>query len=177
MASDEWTVLLDRDGTLNVDQVRQSDPARLELRPNVPAALRAWRAHGFRLVVVSNQSGLARGNYSEAQMHAFHRAIEDHASVRMDAWYWCPHVEEDGCSCRKPKTGLYERALEERRIDAARAFVVGDSWRDMEPAQALGIPGVLVPSGAESDRARPLAAFVARDLLDAALWTLQRAQG
>src|SRR5687767_14851933 len=86
-----WTVFVDRDGTLNVDQVHGVDVARLELRPGAREAIRLWNDAGWRVVVVTNNSGIGRGKYTEAQMHAFHRALAERLGGRIDAWYFCPH--------------------------------------------------------------------------------------
>jgi histidinol-phosphate phosphatase family protein len=178
------TVFVDRDGTLNVDQVRGVDVATLRLMPHAAEAMRLWRDAGWRIVVVSNQSGIGRGLYTEADMHAFHRALEARLGVAPDAYDWCPHVPDAGCACRKPGTRMYERTAQRLGIDLRESFVVGDSWRDVLAGQRIGARAtVLVPSPGRDDakEAReavgepPVPSFVARDLREAARWTL--AQG
>jgi len=175
------TVFIDRDGTLNVDQVHGVDISKLQLPPRAAEAMRLWREAGWRIIVVSNQSGIARGLYSEADMHAFHRALETRLGVTPDAYYWCPHLPDAGCACRKPGTLLYERAAQEHGIDLATSFVVGDSWRDVLAGKRFGARGtVLVPSPGRDDAQEARKAtgevpgpdLVASDLLEAATWTL-----
>lgn len=168
-----WTVFIDRDGTLVVDQVHGVDVARLELRPGAAEAMRAWRAAGWRVVGVTNNSGLARGKYTEAQMHAFHRAIEERIG-KLDAWYFCPHMPEAGCACRKPLLGMFEQAIRDHGIDPRRSFMVGDTAADMGAGANLGARTVFVPSHPGDV---PPASFVAKDLAAAAAWTLKEAQG
>ncbi len=167
------TVFVDRDGTLNVDQVRQVDVAKLVLMPGAAEAIRLWNSAGWRVVVVTNQSGLGRGLYTEADMHAFHRALVERLGGGVEAFYWCPHLPDAGCACRKPGTALFERAAKERGIDLRASFVVGDSWMDVGAGQAIGARTVLVPSKADALAACAKAPdHVARDLADAARWTL-----
>jgi D-glycero-D-manno-heptose 1,7-bisphosphate phosphatase len=179
------TLFVDRDGTLNVDQVHAVDVGRLQLTPGAADAMRLWRDAGWRLVVVSNQSGLARGSFSEADLRAFHRALAERLGVEPDAWYWCPHLPTAGCACRKPGTLLFERAMRDLSIRAADAYVVGDSWRDVLAGQRIGARGtVRVPAPGRDDAgearaalgAVPTPSFEARDLLDAARWTLRDAE-
>jgi len=175
-------IFVDRDGTLNVDQVRGVDVAKLQLMPHAAEAMRAWRDAGWRIVVVSNQSGLGRGLYTEAQMHAFHRALEARLGVAPDAYDWCPHLPDAGCACRKPGTQMFDRTAARLGVDLHESIVVGDSWRDVLAGQRAGARAtVLVPSPGRDDDAEARAAvgeppkpsYVARDLLDAARWTLR----
>lgn len=174
MNRDAWTVFVDRDGTLNVDQVHAVDIARLELRPGAQDALRLWHAAGWRVVVITNQSGIARGKYTEADMHEFHRALEERLGSPIDAFYFCPHLPDAGCPCRKPKTGMLEAAIRELGIDPRRAFMVGDTAADMAAGSAVGARTVFVPS--KEAPAGPPAHHVARDLREAAEWTLKEAR-
>lgn len=171
--SSHWTVFVDRDGTLNVDQVHGVDIAKLELRPGAQEAIALWNASGWRVIVVTNQSGLARGKYTEAQMHAFHRALEERLGGSVDAFYFCPHLPDAGCACRKPGTALFEAAIRERGVDPRRAFMVGDTEADMQAGAAIGARTVFVPS---KGGAAPKADHVARDLAEAARWTLAQAR-
>jgi D-glycero-D-manno-heptose 1,7-bisphosphate phosphatase len=167
--NERWTVFIDRDGTLVVDQGHGVDLARLELRPSAKEAIGLWKQAGWRIIGVTNNSGLARGKYTQAQMHAFHRAIEVALGTTLDAWYFCPHMPEAGCACRKPKTGMFEAAMHDHDIDAKRAFMIGDTASDMGAGAAIGARTVYVPSTSEP---HPEADFVAHDLKEAARWTL-----
>lgn len=174
------TVFVDRDGTLNVDQVRRVDIAKLEVMPGAAEALRLWNDAGWRVLVITNQSGLARGFYTEADMHAFHRALLARLGGHVDGFYWCPHMPDAGCACRKPGTALLERAAKEHGVDLRRSFMVGDSWMDVGAGAAVGARTVLVPHAGRDFDAECLAGLgrvvrpdhIARDLAAAARWML-----
>lgn len=175
-------IFVDRDGTLNVDQVRRVDIDKLALMPGAAEAIRLWNAAGLPVIVVTNQSGLARRNYTEEEMHAFHHALVERLGGRVDAFCWCPHMPDAGCACRKPGTALLERAAKERGVDLAASFMVGDSWMDVGAGAAVGARTVLVPHAGRDYDAECLAGLgrvvrpdhVARDLAEAARWTLGR---
>lgn len=155
-------VLLDRDGTLNVDRgfIRRADD--IELVPGAGAALRALRAGGFRLAILTNQPVVARGEASESDVAAIHRCLEwklGEEGAYVDGVYVCPHHPDRGfhgerpelkfpCGCRKPETGLFEAARRELRIDPARSWMIGDTTRDIEMARRAGLRSVLVLTGA-----------------------------
>lgn len=139
-------VFLDRDGTIIRDEHYLGDPARVVLLDGVAAALARLRARGAALVVVTNQSGIARGLITKAQYEAVRARLN--SLVTVDATYMCPHHPDlDGpCECRKPGTQLYEQALRDLRIDDPRIVLIGDKWSDVGAADALGGYGILVPS-------------------------------
>ena len=159
------TVILDRDGTLNVDTGYVKSPDDFTVLPGVGAALARLKQAGARLVVVTNQSGLGRGYFTSKDLEAIHgklRAILAEDGVTLDGLYFCPHHPDDRCNCRKPARGMIDRALAELQVDLSRAYVVGDSVRDVELAKLVGAQSLLVmtgPSGAEA-----LADLTARDL-------------
>jgi D-glycero-D-manno-heptose 1,7-bisphosphate phosphatase len=140
---------LDRDGTLIEDRHYLADPASVSLMPGAAAAVRELNKAGMAVVVVTNQSGIARGHFSEADYELVRARVVElfaEAGARIDATYHCPHHPEltGPCACRKPGTLLYERAAAELGLDPARSLYVGDRWRDVAPALALGGVGVLV---------------------------------
>ena len=142
-------VFLDRDGTLNVDLKYISDPSHIELYLGVIAGLRALQGAGFRLIVVTNQSGVARGYYTAAdvdRLHAHLRGVLAPEGITLDAFYYCPHAPSDGCACRKPGTELLTRAAQEHALDLGRSFMIGNSRADMEAAHRVGVRGVYVRS-------------------------------
>jgi histidinol-phosphate phosphatase family protein len=165
---------LDRDGTLIDDVGFVSKRADVRMLPTVAEALRTLSAAGYACVVVTNQSGVARGYFDESAVHDVNAEIvaQLHAAdVKVDAFYFCPHYG-DGCDCRKPEPGMIARAAKEHGIDVARSAVVGDRGSDIELGQRLGIPGVLVPgpevyAGPEPD-------YRASTLLEAARWIVRR---
>ena len=138
-------VLFDRDGTLIADVPYNGDPARVEPMPGARAALDRLRAAGLRLGVVTNQSGLARGQFTAAQLAAVNRRVTELLGP-FDTWQICPHDDTAGCGCRKPAPGLVTAAAEALGSTASRCVVVGDIGRDMAAAQAAGAAGVLVPT-------------------------------
>lgn len=143
---------LDRDGTLIVEREYLADPEGVELIPGAADALRQLAAAGFRLVIVTNQSGIARGYYGEAEFRAVQRRVEEcfaEAGIRFDGVYHCPHHPEitGACECRKPGLGMYRRAGRELGLDLSRSIYVGDRPSDVLPALELGGTGFLVRTG------------------------------
>lgn len=153
-------VLLDRDGTLIVERHHLADPAGVELLPGVAAALRAVRAAGFPLAVISNQAGVGRGLYPESAAWATMarlRQLLRAEGVELDAVRFCPHAPEAGCDCRKPGTRLLHEVADDLRLSLLASVMVGDKWIDVQAAQAARAEGVLVRTGhgAEEERQPP----------------------
>lgn len=176
-------VFLDRDGTLNPDRPGWylTRPSQMRVYRRAPAALKLLREAGFRLVVVTNQSGLGRGFLDEptlGRIHAKLRRLLRRGGAPLDGIYYCPHHPEVRCACRKPKALLARRAVRELGLTLEGSAVIGDKPADMGLARALGVPGVLVLTGhgrhslAESKALRPAA--VRRDVLSAASWIVRR---
>jgi D-glycero-D-manno-heptose 1,7-bisphosphate phosphatase len=138
-------VLFDRDGTLVVDVPYNHDPARVEPMPTALSAVRALRAAGVPVGVVSNQSGVARGLITPAQLAAVNARV-DEIFGPFDTWQVCPHGVEDGCDCRKPRPGLVLAAAAALGVDPGEVVVVGDIGTDLGAAAAAGARGVLVPT-------------------------------
>lgn len=164
-------VFLDRDGTLVRDPGYLHDPALVELLPGVAPGLAALAGAGWPLVIVSNQSGIARGLYGPEGFAAVQDRIAELLApqgVRFAGAYFCPHHPDftGPCDCRKPAVALFEQAARELQLDLAKSWMVGDRLRDAEPALRLGGRGVLIagpaPSG-EGARARLLGLEVAPD--------------
>ncbi len=140
----------DRDGTLIRDAHYLRDPALVELLPGATDLLRAFAGAGYALIVVTNQSGIARGFLSESDYQAVRARLDALLAaqgLRLDASMHCPH--EPGisgpCECRKPGTLLHRQAASQLELDVTRSVFVGDRWRDVAPARALGGRGILVP--------------------------------
>jgi D-glycero-D-manno-heptose 1,7-bisphosphate phosphatase len=143
---------LDRDGVLNVDRGYTFRPEDLKMIPTAAAAVRLLNDAGFYVFVVSNQSGVARGFYTEAAVDLFNTHIQDIlkvAGAHIDAFYYCPH-HPDGtikelaiqCRCRKPAPGMLEQAARDWPIDLSRSFLIGDKDDDLAAAHAFHIRGV-----------------------------------
>ena len=159
------TVFLDRDGTLNVDTGYVKSPDDFTVLPGVGAALARLKQAGARLVVVTNQSGLGRGYFSSRDLEAIHsklRLVLAEDGVTLDGLYFCPHHPDDHCNCRKPARGMIDRAHAELKVDLSRAYVIGDSIRDVELAKQVGARSLLVMTGPSS--AEALADLTVRDL-------------
>jgi D-glycero-D-manno-heptose 1,7-bisphosphate phosphatase len=143
---------LDRDGVLNVDHGYVYDPDQFEWIAGAPEAVRLLNEAGYTVIVVTNQSGVARGYYDEAAVKALHAYMQNQlaaAGAHIDAFYYCPH-HPDGivkeltmtCQCRKPGTGMLEQAAREWPIDSAGSFMIGDKDADMAAAAAFNIRGI-----------------------------------
>lgn len=168
-------VFLDRDGTIIEEREYLADPERVRLVPGTAQALGALQDAGLALVVVTNQSGIARGYYGEEDYRAVAVRLEQvlgKHGVRLDATYFCPHHPQltGPCDCRKPATGMFQRAARELGIDLARSFYVGDRLKDVLPASELGGTGILVRTGYGQEEAErlPPGFELAEDLQDAA---------
>ena len=161
---------LDRDGTIIEDKGFLSDPRGVAVLPTVVDALRLLERSGFAIVVVSNQSGVARGYFDDDAVRAVNAEIARQLAndgVAIDAWYWCSHYQ-DGCTCRKPAPGMIERAAREHGLAVDGGAVVGDRGSDIALAHAVGIPGILVPGPERYDGPEP--DLRAATLLEAAEW-------
>jgi histidinol-phosphate phosphatase family protein len=141
-------VFLDRDGTIIKDVHYLSQPEQVELLAGAAETIARINAALVPVVVVTNQSGIGRGYFSEADYKRTEQRLDELLAERgahIDATYYCPHTPEDGCRCRKPATLLFERAASDLKIDLRNALFVGDRFRDVEPAIRGGGRGVLVP--------------------------------
>jgi histidinol-phosphate phosphatase family protein len=156
-------VLFDRDGTLVVDVPYNGDPGRVEPVPGAAEALARLRAAGVATAVVSNQSGIARGLVSEAEVRAVNARVEELLGP-LGPWAWCPHAPGDGCDCRKPAPGLILRAAERLGVEPERCVVIGDIGADVEAARAAGARAILVPTAVTRPEEIAAAGEVAPDL-------------
>jgi histidinol-phosphate phosphatase family protein len=150
---DARAIFLDKDGTLIVDVAYNVDVRFVALAEGAARALARWAAAGFRLIVVSNQSGVADGRFSADALRAVERRIAEllaPAGVTIDAFYYCLHAADEGCACRKPAPGLVERAAREHRIDLAESWFVGDILDDVEAGHRAGCRAALIANGNET---------------------------
>lgn len=156
----ERTVFLDRDGTLNREIGFVTSPDQVDLLPGVPAAVRRLHDAGCRLVVVTNQSGIARGLYSQRDLAAVHAKMHRALGGLVDAWLHCPHHPDGAhgyggaCPCRKPAAGLLHQARELLGVGFDGGALIGDSARDLAMARGLPLRTVLVHSGKPADDER-----------------------
>lgn len=185
-------VFLDRDGTLNREVEYLYRPKDLILLPGVTESLRRLKEHGFKLVVVTNQAGVARGYYGEEDVKALHEylnAILAKEEAQIDLFFYCPHHPVHGigkysqpCHCRKPETGMFEMAEEFFQVDKAHSYMIGDKLLDTEAGRNYGVKGVLVGTGygrelyenlTEAQKQESLDAY-APTLVEAVDWILNR---
>jgi D-glycero-D-manno-heptose 1,7-bisphosphate phosphatase len=167
----EKVIILDRDGTIVVDRNYLSDPADLEFEVDAAEGLRLMYERGYRLVVITNQSGVGRGLFSLERLEEIHdrlRQMAESIGVRFERIYYCPHAPDAGCLCRKPQIGLFEQAASELGFDRSSAVVIGDKMSDVEFGQRAGATTVFVAAHSPRLPAGPTPDFIVRDLVQAA---------
>jgi D-glycero-D-manno-heptose 1,7-bisphosphate phosphatase len=145
--------LIDRDGTIIVDKVYLSDPDGVEFTPGAIEGLRLLRDAGFALVLITNQSGIARGLFDIATLERIHDRLQSMLAandVRLEAVYFCPHGPDDGCDCRKPAPGMIKKAMRDLGVRPDKVVVIGDSDADMGAAEAAGVRSVRVAAPGKS---------------------------
>jgi D-glycero-D-manno-heptose 1,7-bisphosphate phosphatase len=184
-------VFLDRDGTLIADAVYLKDPSQVKLFSQTAGALKALRKAGYYLFVVTNQSGVARGYFSEALVKKVHQRLQSllkAKGAKIDAFFYCPHYPQGKvksfskkCDCRKPSPGMVKQALKRYAIDLKKSYVVGDKMDDLLLARnAKAAQGILVRTGNGRESERELKKMklqnnvVVSNLAQAARWILSR---
>jgi D-glycero-D-manno-heptose 1,7-bisphosphate phosphatase len=163
-------VFLDRDGTLIKEVNFLHRVEDLQYFPFTDEAVALLKANGFLVFVVTNQSGIGRGIYSADQMHAVNEQIQTDLTEKLDAVYYCPHLPDAGCACRKPNLGMIESAIKEFAIDLENSWMIGDKKLDIEFGRNAGIKPILVMTGygsKEIHKLDPPPELVAKDLLEA----------
>jgi histidinol-phosphate phosphatase family protein len=173
-------VFLDRDGTIMEDPSFVGDIERVVLVPGAAEALRQLQEAGYKLLVVTNQSGVGRGYFTRETVEAIHARLDEYfgnAGVHFDRYYVCPHHPEDNCDCRKPKPKFLLDAAREYGLDLSHCFMIGDRRTDIQTGANGGARTILVLTGAGRDtlanqEVKP--DFVAENLRDATTWILTR---
>ena len=168
-------VFLDRDGTIVEDPGFLHEPEKVTLLPGAAEAIRRLNEAGYRVVIVTNQSGIARGRYTVADYEAVQRRLGELLAAhgaRIDAAYFCPHhpLLSGPCECRKPGLKLFREAQAAFDIDFSRSWWVGDRLSDVQPARLLGGEGILVATGEgnlQQGQARALGVMLVADLASA----------
>lgn len=147
------TIFLDRDGVINQNPPNKGYVRRwseFSFIPNSRKAIRVLTENGYRIIVVTNQSGIGRGLYSEetlADIHSRMVAEIRDTGGKVAGVYYCPHLPDAGCDCRKPRTGLLRRAMREHNLDLSNAYLIGDTTTDIEAGQRVGATTFLVLTG------------------------------
>lgn len=169
-SSETWpAVFLDRDGTLMVDVDYCGDPAEVEVFPNAGEALSQLKRAGYKLIVVTNQSGIGRGYFSESAYRAVEREfLCQLGNGLIDATYYCADLPETNSSRRKPAPGMILEAQRDHHLDLARSYFIGDKTSDIECGRNAGVRTVLVQTGYGVDEINCRPDWVARDLAGAA---------
>lgn len=176
-------MFLDRDGTICEQVGYLNHVSRFRILPRVAESIRRLNEVGMPVIVVTNQSGVGRGYFPESLVQSVHELMTQQlatASAHLDAIYYCPHSPNENCNCRKPNTGMLDRAAREHAIDLGQSTVVGDHHGDIALAYRAGARSVLVRTGygegeylwnAGNWPVQP--DFVAADLADAVHWILR----
>ena len=176
-------VFLDRDGTINEEMGYINHLSRFKLLPQAVPAIRRLNEAGVKVVVVTNQSGAARGYFPASLVDEIHARLQKILAAwgaHLDGIYVCPHHPNEGCDCRKPRPTLIAQAARDLNLDLSRSYVVGDRYNDIETAANAGVKGILVLTGygrgeyeylRAAQKVQPV--HVAGDILDAVGWILQ----
>jgi D,D-heptose 1,7-bisphosphate phosphatase len=186
-------VFLDRDGTINEEVGYLDSLDKLKIIPGAYEAIRLINESGMKVVVISNQAGVARGLFTEDFVKITHEYLQialRQEGAYIDKFYYCPHHPNEGiepyrqvCNCRKPATGMLLQAARDLNIDLIRSYLVGDRFNDMEAGKKIGVRGILVKTGFGQgllqddgpDEATPenKPDFIAADILEAVRWILK----
>lgn len=145
-------LFIDRDGTINKDCPYCKSPEQINIFEDVFDPLKELSKY-FLIIIITNQSGISRGFFTEDDLKEMHEKIKRQISEkggRIDAIYYCPHLPEDNCNCRKPKTGLVEKAMNDFDIDLKGSFVIGNDDKDVELAKNLKIRSIKVRNDSPS---------------------------
>ena len=187
-------VFLDRDGTINEQMGYINHLSRFNILPGVPEAIKLLNNRGFLAIIVSNQSGVARGYFPMelvGEVHSFLMRSLKEKGAGLDGIFFCPHhprgaVAEyrSACECRKPRPGLIDQACEKFDIEMSKSYMIGDRYLDMELAHSVKIGGIMVETGyGLGDIAHNLPkfpikpVFIAQDLLHAVRWIVEKEEG
>jgi len=177
----ERAVFLDRDGTIAKDVPYCSRVEDFEILHTVPEGIRLLNESAFKVVVITNQSGIARGRFTQQTLALIHQRMQEELAehgARVNGIFVCPHHPDEGCECRKPKPALLLRAAEEMDIDLQLSYMVGDDAKDVEAGKSAGCKTVLVTTGpnqGEIDGQVRLPEYVANTLYEAAEWIVRDA--
>jgi len=185
-------VFLDRDGTVNEEMGYINHPDRFIILPQVPEAIRLLKKNNFKVILVSNQAGVAKGYFPIELIEEIHQILQERLrkeDATLDAIYYCPHhpqgsvsLYKKDCSCRKPKPGLIYKAQKDFNLAVNKSYVVGDRFKDIELAHNVGAKGILILTGYGKGELRYIAPhhplkphFIAQNLYQAAQWIIKDA--
>lgn len=168
MSAKNKVIFLDRDGTINKDYGYVKDPNKLELLKGAVEGLLLFRDLGFKLIVITNQSGIGRDYYTLDDYHAvtdkLNEKLKEH-SIILDDCYYCPHSPESNCACRKPSTGMLDKAIKKWNVDLDNSFFIGDKQSDIQAGINIGVTTLLI---SDTDDKSFSQNYTIRNLTDAA---------
>ena len=151
------TVFVDRDGVINQERSDYvKSISELEIYPNVAKNIKLLKDAGFLVIVITNQSAVNRGIVTHETINQIHNSIQDHLKkygTFLDGFYYCPHTPNENCNCRKPKSGLLEKAILELNIDLNSSWMIGDSDSDIEAADSVGCKAIKINDNFSLDNA------------------------
>ena len=151
------TVFLDRDGVINQERSDYvKSISELEIYPNVAKNIKLLKDAGFLVIVVTNQSAVNRGIITHEMVNQIHNSIQVHLKkygTFLDGFYYCPHTPDENCNCRKPKSGLLEKAILELNVDLNSSWMIGDSDSDIEAADSVGCKAIKISDSFSLDNA------------------------
>jgi D-glycero-D-manno-heptose 1,7-bisphosphate phosphatase len=174
-------VFLDRDGTINEEVNYLSKIEQVKIFENSAKAIKILNENDFKVIIITNQSGVARGYFSKEMLEDINEHLKSELAkegAEIDAIYYCPHHPDDGCRCRKPRPGMIESAKRKFDLNLSSSVIVGDTLNDLETGYNVGCKTVLVLTGYgkrelnNQDNWNVQPDFIAQDLLDAAMWII-----
>jgi histidinol-phosphate phosphatase family protein len=173
-------VFLDRDGTIIEEKNYLSDPAQVNILPGVGRGLQLLSNHGFKLILTTNQSGIARKYFTLSQLKSVHKKMVmllAKSGVKLDAIYYCPHAPDDRCSCRKPLIGMILKAKTRFNLDLTKSYSIGDKLTDVQLAHNFNGKGILVLTGyGKKERGlitkQTKPEFISKTLYETAKWII-----
>lgn len=176
-------VFIDRDGTINVDVHYLDDPDKFEMYPGVGEGVKILKDSGFKIIIITNQSGIARGYFTEKQLSDIHEKMKKEFrefDVVLDGIYYCPHHPDENCNCRKPNTVLFEKAIKEHNIDVEKSYMIGDKILDVGAGKKIGAGTIIIPEPhikdefiSKKNEWKYTPDCIADDFMDAVEWILK----
>lgn len=163
-------IFLDRDGTINDDYGYVHEKDKLKFLPGVIEGLKKLIESNYKLIIITNQSGIGRGYYTEEEYHEFTKYMLEELkknNIYIDDIYYCPHTVKDNCNCRKPKLKLFYDAIEKYNVDIENSYAIGDKERDLSICNDTKITGILVYNKSDNYLCK-------EDLLEAANYIIKR---
>lgn len=182
MIMNNRAVFFDRDGVINKEIGYLDSPDKVEIIPGVSEAIKLLNENDFIVIIITNQSGIARGYFTENTLIEINNYIKselEKQQAKIDAIYFCPHHPDDNCQCRKPKIGLIKKAEIEMGIDLARSYLIGDKITDIETGVNAKLKSILLLTGYGKQEKEKLkdsgieVDYIAKDPLSAIEWILK----